>query len=106
MKSVGNNVSSVFVIVLIAVILLVVVGCVFGFYCFGNKKENFENGCAKEVNFQDPNFANERFFHYDNIDNLISSDPVHVPRDVLQKALLSKDEIDNEFGDAKKKRQS
>ena len=75
------------------------------------------NDCQKDMTYDDVNFKNERFFHYDNTDKLIPSDPVHVPREVLNAALMGKDEIDgvflgNEevvddmyFGDAKKKRQ-
>jgi len=101
---IGSNGSSVFIIVALAVILLIVFGCVFGFFYFG-KKENFDNGCRQNKTYDDPNFKNERFFHYDNIDRLVSSDPVHVPREVVESALYSKDDADNYFGDAKKKRQ-
>lgn len=99
--------SSLFVCVVLAIILLLIFGCVFGIYCFGRKKENFGNGngCAREINFQDPNYLNERFFHYDNIDKIVSSDPVHVPREVVDNALMSGEDVSCGFGDSKKKSQ-
>ncbi len=95
--------SSLFVCVVLAIILLLVFGCVFGIYCFGKKNEGFGNGCAREVNFQDPNFLNQRYFHYDNIDKIVASDPVHVPKEVLNNALMSGEDVSCGFGESKKK---
>lgn len=98
----GKNVSNVFITVVIAVILLLIFGCVFGFFCILNRgSESFENGCVKALNYDDKNFRNERFFHYDNIDRLISSDPVHVSREDVDSVMMDGDES----GYAKKKRQ-
>lgn len=105
---VGN--TKIIVIVILVVILLFVIGCTLGVCCKKNKAENsmdnFENGCAKEYNYQDPNFKNQRYFHYDNIGRLVPSNPVHVNREVVQSALLGNGDLDTIFGDAKKKRQS
>ena len=103
-KGIGSNVSSVFVIVALAIILLIVFGCVFGYFCY-NKNENFDNGCKQKKTYDDPNFKNERFFHYNNTDRLVPTDPIHVPREIVNHALYTKDDVDNYFGDAKKKRQ-
>jgi hypothetical protein len=102
----GKNISTIFVTVVIAIILLLIFGCVFGFFCILNRKsESFDNGCVKDLNYDDSNFKNERFFHYDNIDKLVSSDPIHVSQGVLGDALLNGQDVDKYFGDAKKKRQ-
>jgi hypothetical protein len=48
-------------------------------------------------------FIDERYFHYNNIGNLIPTDPPHVSRDVLQDALMDGKEISDYFGSGKKK---
>lgn len=102
MKDTG--VSSVFAIVLFAIALILIFGCVFGFFHLrGCKSESFHSGCINAPNFNDPNFKNERFFHYDNINNLVASDPVHVSKDVLENSLMTAEDSDNYFGVAKKK---
>ena len=90
-------------VLIVLLLVILVVGCVYGFKFW--KKENFENGCVKEANYDDPNFRNERFFHYDNTDQLIASDPVHVTRDVLENALMTGEDMSGYFGDVKKKTQ-
>lgn len=91
--------------VIFGIIFIFAILAVFYFIYFSKNKENFEDGCLKEANYDDPNFANQRFFHYDNIDHLIPSDPVHVPKDVVQTALMNNEDIDSYFGFAKKKTQ-
>ncbi len=103
MKSTGYSYSSIFVIVLIAVVLLLVLSCVFGYFCF--KKESFSNGCAYQANYIDPNQNNQRFFNYSIDDRLVPTNPIHVPQEVLSNALLTKDQVDNYYEGAKKKRQ-
>lgn len=89
-----------FIIVGLAVILIIVVGCVLGYFCV-RKSEPFSNGCQMEYNFNDPNFKNQRFFHYNNIDRLVPSDPIHVPREIVDYELNGSDDS----GSAKKKTQ-
>ena len=98
----GKKVSSYFFILLIAIALILVFSCVFGYFCIINwKSEKFENGCVRENNFNDPNFRNERFFHYDNINRIVPSDPIHMTREDVESVMFS----DGDSGCAKKKRQ-
>jgi flagellar basal body-associated protein FliL len=93
-------------IILIVILFIVIVGVIISFCCYNRKKETFNgNGCVMDPNFNDPNYLNERYFHYDNTDKLISSDPVKVTRGVVQSALLTPDEMNQYFGSAKKKSQ-
>jgi len=95
-----NILSIVFLLVIIFAIIYFI-----RYFRKRDKSESFQNGCVQEQNFDDPNFANKRFFHYDNIDNLIASDSVHVPREVVESALMSDSDISAYFGDVKKKTQ-
>ena len=91
--------------IILGIIFILAIILVFYWIYFSKGKESFEDGCLKDANYDDPNFANQRFFHYDHIDHLISSDPVHVPKEVLQTALMSNEDVDSYFGNAKKKTQ-
>ena len=82
----GDN---MFGFVLLAIILLIIFACLFGWFCW--KSKNTES------------FVNEQYFHYDNIDKLIPTDPPHVTREVLQDALLDGEELSYYNGSVKKK---
>jgi len=70
-KAMSKQGSSIFFIVLIAIGLIILFGCIFGFFCWKtSQKEKFLNGCASYANYDDPNFRNERYFHYNNIGKL------------------------------------
>ena len=92
MKNGNNNIpkgDNMFGIVLLAIILLIIFSCLFGWFCWkSNKTEEF---------------IDERYFHYDNIGKLIPTDPPHVTRDVLKAAMMDSEEMDSYFGSAKKK---
>jgi|688.fasta_scaffold516703_2 hypothetical protein len=72
----GDN---TFGFVLLAIILLILFACLFGWFCWKSKKTE--------------SFINSQYFHYDNIDKLIPNDPPHVTRNVLQDALLDGEEL-------------
>jgi hypothetical protein len=92
MKNGINNVKkgdNMFGLVLLAIILLILFACLFGWFCW--KSKNTES------------FINEQYFHYDNIDKLIPIDPPHVTRNVLEDALLDGEELSSYNGSVKKK---
>lgn len=85
----GPKKDNMFGIVLLAIILLIIFSCLFGWFCWKSRKTE--------------GFVDERYFHYDNIGNLIATDPPHVTRNVLQDALMNGEEIDSYFESVKKK---
>jgi hypothetical protein len=85
----GVKGDKMFGIVLLAIILLIIFACLFSWFCWNSRKSE--------------GFIDERYFHYNNINNLVPTDPVHVKKDVLEAALMDGEEIDNYFGSAKKK---
>jgi predicted negative regulator of RcsB-dependent stress response len=85
----GNgNGKITFGFVLLAIILLIIIVCMFGWFCWNKKKESF---------------IDERFFHYNDINNIVPNDPIHVNRDIVNTALMNGKDISNYFGSAKKK---
>ena len=82
----GDN---MFGIVLLAIILLIIFSCLFGWFCWKSRKTE--------------GFVDERYFHYDNIGNLIPTDPPHVTRNVVQDSLMNGEEMSRYFGSVKKK---
>jgi len=97
------NGNTTFGFVLFAILLLIIFFAGFGFFSCRGRRELFENGCNRQDNFNDPKFLNQRFFHFNNTDQLVSTDPVHVDRQVVQSALLDGRDMDGYFGGAKKK---
>jgi len=85
----GPKKDNMFGIVLLAIILLIIFSCLFGWFCWKSRKTE--------------EFIDERYFHYDNIGNLIPTDPPHVTRNVVQDALMNGDEMSSYFGSVKKK---
>jgi predicted negative regulator of RcsB-dependent stress response len=85
----GKKGGYMFGIVLLAIILLIIFACLFGWFCW--KSKNTES------------FIDEQYFHYDNIGKLIPTDPPHVNREVLEDALLDGEEIDSYSRSGKKK---
>lgn len=85
----GKKGDYMFGLVLLAIILLIIFACLFSWFCWKSKKTE--------------GFIDERYFHYDNIDNLISTDPPHVDRKVLQNALLNGEELCSDSQSVKKK---
>jgi len=89
----GNNFGpkgdNMFGVVLLAIILLIIFACLFSWFCWKSRKTE--------------GFIDERYFHYDNINKLVPTDPPHVTKNVLEVALMDGKEIDNYFGSAKKK---
>jgi predicted negative regulator of RcsB-dependent stress response len=85
----GPSGDKMFGIVLLAIILLIIFACLFGWFCWkSNKTEGF---------------IDERYFYYDNIGKLVSTDPPHVSKNVVQDALMNGEEIDSYFQSGKKK---
>jgi hypothetical protein len=85
----GPSGDKMFGLVLLAIILLIIFGCLFSWFCWkSNKTEGF---------------IDERYFHYDNIGKLLPTDPPHVTRDTVKDALMNGKEIDSYFGSVKKK---
>ena len=99
-----NNVSSGTYIFLM-IVIIVLLGCVLGFFCSRRTRnvrnvapmENFDTN-TRDVNFEDPNWRNNRFFHYDNIGRLVSTDPAHVDEEGFNAALLEHDDMEQKFG--------
>jgi predicted negative regulator of RcsB-dependent stress response len=85
----GVKKDKMFGIILLAIILLIIFGCLFSWFCWKSKKTE--------------EFIDERYFHYNNIGKLIPTDPPHVTRDILQDALMDSEEINSYFGSEKKK---
>ena len=85
----GPKKDNMFGIVLLAIILLIIFSCLFGWFCWKSKKTE--------------GFHDERYFHYDNIGNIVPTDPPHVTRNVVQDALMNSEEMDSYFGSVKKK---
>jgi len=85
----GKKGDYMFGLVLLAIILLIIFACLFGWFCWKSKKTE--------------GFIDEQYFHYDNIDKLIPTDPPHVDRKVLQDALLDGKEITSYSRSMKKK---
>jgi hypothetical protein len=85
----GVKGDKMFGIILLAIILLIIFGCLFSWFCWKSKKTE--------------EFIDERYFHYNNIGKLIPTDPPHVTRNVVQDALMDGEEINTYFGSAKKK---
>jgi len=92
MKNGNTNASkgdNMFGIVLLAIILLIIFGCLFGWFCWKSRKTE--------------EFLDERYFHYNNINRLVPTDPPHVTQNVLRDALLDGEEMDSYFQSGKKK---
>ena len=85
----GVKGDKMFGIVLLAIILLIIFACLFSWFCW--KSKNNEG------------FIDERYFHYNDINHLVPTDPIHVKKNVLEDALMYGEEIDSYFGSAKKK---
>ena len=85
----GKKGDYMFGLVLIAIILLIIFACLFGWFYWKSKKTE--------------GFMEEQYFHYDNIGKFIPTDPPHVNRDVLRDALLDGEELNSYFGSGKKK---
>jgi predicted negative regulator of RcsB-dependent stress response len=85
----GPKGDNMFGIVLLAIILLIIFSCLFGWFCWKSRKTE--------------GFVDERYFHYDNIGNLIPTDPPHVTRNVVQDSLMNGEEMNSYFGSVKKK---
>ena len=85
----GVKGDKMFGIILLAIILLIIFGCLFSWFCWKSKKTE--------------EFIDDRYFHYTNIGKLIPTDPPHVTRNVVQDALMDGEEINTYFGSAKKK---
>jgi predicted negative regulator of RcsB-dependent stress response len=85
----GPSGDKMFGIVLLAIVLLIIFACLFGWFCW--KSNNTEE------------FFDERYFHYDNIGKLVPTDSPHVEREVVQNALMDGEEIDSYFESGKKK---
>ena len=52
-KAMSKQGSSIFFIVLIAIGLIILFGCIFGFFCWKtSQKEKFLNGCASYKNYE------------------------------------------------------
>lgn len=103
----NNSLSNSLGLIILFILLIIIFACVFSinFKC-GCKKEPFDGStCTQDPNLNDPNFLNQRFFNYDNINKLVPSDPVHVPRSVVDTALLSGTDMIENFDCAKKKTQ-
>lgn len=100
----NGNGNTTFSIVLCAFLLLIILFCIFGVF-WGRRcqTEKFDNGCPLDKNFQDPNFLNQRFFHYNNTNKLVATDPIHVDRNVVESALYDGKDMDDHFGSVKKK---
>ncbi len=82
----GDN---MFGIVLLAIILLIIFACLFGWFCWQSRKTE--------------GFLDERYFRYNNINRLVPTDSPHVMPNVLQDALLDGEEMDSYFQSGKKK---
>jgi hypothetical protein len=86
-------------IALIVILVLIIVACILWYMFYKPNKivrqpiEGFDDGTK-----------NERFFQINNIGKEVSTDPVHVHKNVLEGSLMTADEIDSYFGSAKKKR--
>ena len=103
-SNINGNGNTTFSIVLFAILLLIIFFCFFTYYQRPAPMEYFNNnGCPLDKNLQDPNFLNQRFFHYNNTNKLVPTYPVHVDRDVVTSALYEGREMDSYFGSAKKK---
>lgn len=96
------NGNTTFGFVLFAILLLIIFFAGFGLFSYRGRQELFSN-CTREDNFNDPKYLNQRFFHYNNTDQLVATDPVHVDRQVVQSALLDGKDMEGHFGFAKKK---
>ncbi len=91
---------STFYIVLIAIGLIILFGCIFGYFCWrSNARERFQSGCLSEENYDDKYYANQRFFHYNNTGKLVSSDPIHVNQQTVKQVMY---DLDNSGGGKKK----
>lgn len=100
---INGNGNTTFGIVLFAILLLIIFFCFFGSFWYKSyQAERFDNGCQLQ-NFNNPNFLNQRFFHNNNIDKLVATDPVHVERNVVQSALFNEQDMNDYFGSTKKK---
>ena len=103
-SNINGNGNTTFSIVLCAILLLIIFFCIFSYTMQRRPIENFDNGCPLDKNFNDPNFLNQRFFHYNNTNKLIPTDPIHVDRNVVQSALYDTEDMDQHFESVKKKR--
>jgi hypothetical protein len=91
--------------IFLMIIIIVLLGCVLGFFCSRNTRvvkvqrpvENFDTN-TRAQNFDDPNWRNNRFFQYDNIGRLVPTDPVHVDEEALSAALYDHDDMEQRFG--------
>lgn len=102
-SNINGNGNTTFTVVLFAILILIIFFCFFGaFWQKSYQTEQFDNGCNLQ-NYQDPNFLNQRFFHYNNTNKLVPTDPVHVDRNVVQSALYDGQDMNDYFGSAKKK---
>lgn len=88
----GPKGDKMFGIVLLAVLLLIIFACLFSWFCWKSKKTE-----------ETEEFLDERYFYYNNIGKITPTDPPHVPRNVVQDALMDSEEIDNYFHSGKKK---
>ena len=102
-SNINGNSNTTFSVVLLAILLLIIFFCIFSTIWNKQPLEQFDNGCPLDKNFQDPNFLNQRFFHHNNINKLIPTDPIHVDRNVVQSALFEGQDMEQYFGSAKKK---
>ena len=89
----GKKGDYMFGLILLAIILLIIFACLFSWFCL--KSKNTESFIDEPID--------EQYFHYDNIDKLIPSDPPHVRRKVLEDALLDGKKLDSYSGSVKKK---
>ena len=97
----NNNKLSSGTYVFLVIIIVILLGCAFGFFCrTRQRKNNVErfDPVTRDANFDDPNWKNNRFFRYDNIGRLVPTDPVHVDADVLNTTLCEHDDLEKRFG--------
>ena len=85
-------------IALIIILVLIIVACILWYIFYKPRPivRRSVEGFSDEIN-------NIKFFQKNNIGKVVSNDPVHVHRDVLEGSLMTADQIDAYFGSAKKK---
>ena len=86
-------------IALIIILVLIIIACILWYVFYKPRPivHRYVEGFSDEIN-------NNKFFQKNNIGKVVSNDPVHVHRDVLEGSLMTPDQINAHFGSAKKKR--
>lgn len=100
----SSNSSSIWGNIILVLIIFLLLGCVFGYFCttnngglfgfklrFGkqscnNTTENFDT-CDRIPNYNNPNFKEERFFRDNNIGGTVPTNPIHVHKSILDNVM-------------------